>query len=360
MKKIVSFIVFLMLSFCIFFCGVRYSKLKVSKKLFEALDQINEQSKSALACDTHFDHQILHSVVSIKIHFRRNEETKTKHGTGVISQLDKSEGNAAIYTCEHLFIEDGFKLADIEIFLYGLEFEQCKIKASYEGGSYGFDFALLHIEDSEILRCSNAQSARFENTYNIGQAVYAVGNALGNGISVSKGVVSKNFEKMVSNVTFNMLQTDAALNYGCSGGPLFAENGEVLGLICAKEATQDIQGIGYALPSAICNTLADEIASNKKADICLPDFTCINTLFFDHKKATVSFRLTVAKSNDNRIECGDVLLYAVTNGKILSFNNLASFNLFLLSCESKNTELAFYRNGQVIEINVTDLQMAII
>ena len=360
MKKIVSFVAFLMLSVCIFFCGVLYSKLKASKSLFEAIEQINTQSKAAFENDGIFNNQILHAVVSIKIHFKHNEEIKTKHGTGVISKLDKSNGNATIYTCEHLFIEDGFSLSDIEIFLYGLEFEQCKINAHYVGGSQGFDFALLYIEDSEILKCSNAKSANFENTYNMGQTVYAAGNAIGKGITVSKGIVSKDAEKTVSDATFHMLQTDAALNFGCSGGPLFSERGEVLGLICAKEATQGAQGIGYALPSAICKIIASKIETIGRVEMYDPDFSCSLTPYLDHKKATVSVRLTVAQSNDNRIVCGDVLLYAIMNEEIFTFSNLASFGSFLLLCESENAVLAFYRDGKVIEICPSEWKTAIV
>ena len=93
MKKIVSFVAFLMLSVCIFFCGVLYSKLKASKSLFETLDQINTQSKAAHENESIFNDQILHAVVSIKIHFKHNEEIKTKPQVELVEETEMSIRN---------------------------------------------------------------------------------------------------------------------------------------------------------------------------------------------------------------------------------------------------------------------------
>ena len=153
-----------------------------------------------------------------------------------------------------------------------------------------------------------------------------------------------------------MIQTDAPLNFGCSGGGLFSPHGELVGMICAKEAITEAEGIGYALPSAICQALAKKILQHGEVRILMPNFACQAIPYFDKENATVSFRLTVAESNDNRIECGDVLLYAIMDGEVFTFCDSTSFSVFLLRCESKSVVLAFYRDGNVFEIDISECE----
>ncbi len=83
----------------------------------------------------------------------------------------------------------------------------------------------------------------------VGNGVIAIGNALGFGQSVTVGYVSAvNREVTIDDVTRELLQTDAAINPGNSGGGLFDMYGNLIGINSAKYASEDVEGIGYAIP----------------------------------------------------------------------------------------------------------------
>jgi serine protease Do len=100
-------------------------------------------------------------------------------------------------------------------------------------------FAIARLGDSDLLR--------------MGDSVIAIGNAMGEGQTVTRGIISAlrlNIEipDMNDRLSLDVLQTDAAVNRGNSGGPLINQYGEVIGIVTAKLIGADIEGMGYALP----------------------------------------------------------------------------------------------------------------
>ena len=85
----------------------------------------------------------------------------------------------------------------------------------------------------------------------VGQTVIAIGNALGYGQSVSRGIVSA-LNRTLSNgegiYAEGLIQTDAAINPGNSGGALLNEKGELIGINSAKYASTEVEGMGFAIP----------------------------------------------------------------------------------------------------------------
>ena len=93
------------------------------------------------------------------------------------------------------------------------------------------------------------------NELKVGNGIIAIGNALGYGQSVTTGVVSAlNREVKVDNVSTKMIQIDAAINGGNSGGALLNNKGEVVGINSAKysssvtSSSASIEGMGFAIP----------------------------------------------------------------------------------------------------------------
>ena len=92
----------------------------------------------------------------------------------------------------------------------------------------------------------------------MGDTVLAIGNAMGGGQVVTKGIVSA-LDLTIEiadphrrgRLTLHVMQTDAAVNRGNSGGPLFNQHGEVIGIVTAKQMGPDIEGMGYAIPSNV-------------------------------------------------------------------------------------------------------------
>jgi serine protease Do len=88
----------------------------------------------------------------------------------------------------------------------------------------------------------------------VGQWVLAIGNALGEGITATEGIVSRlNVSMSLDNVEgttlYGLIQTTAPVNPGNSGGPLVNMAGEVIGITSAKIVASDVEGMGFAISS---------------------------------------------------------------------------------------------------------------
>ena len=119
------------------------------------------------------------------------------------------------------------------------------------GGDKMSDVALLKIEAEGLQTAAIAQSGDVA----VGEEVVAIGNPLGElTFTMTHGYISATDREInVDGTPINMMQTDAAINSGNSGGPLFDMNGNVIGITAAKYSGQTasgttIEGIGFAIP----------------------------------------------------------------------------------------------------------------
>ena len=123
--------------------------------------------------------------------------------------------------------------------------------STYDGQYiYGDELADLAVIKIEKANCDYAVFGDSSGlTY--GDAVLAIGNPLGYGLSVTSGVISRPSESVtMGNATMTLLRTDAAVNSGNSGGGLFDLNGKLIGIVNAKIAANTVDNVGYAIPSA--------------------------------------------------------------------------------------------------------------
>ncbi len=98
------------------------------------------------------------------------------------------------------------------------------------------------------------------DTLQIGDPVFVIGNALGVGISVSGGLVSGLNRNIMDSPYDDYIQTDAAINHGNSGGPLFNKNGDVVGINTALlSATSGWSGLGFAIPARNAQVVIDRL-----------------------------------------------------------------------------------------------------
>lgn len=94
----------------------------------------------------------------------------------------------------------------------------------------------------------------------VGEPAVAIGNALGYGQSVTLGIISAlDREVTVDNVTSCLIQTDAAINFGNSGGVLINVDGEVVGINSAKATANGAEGMGYAIPIDDAKPVLEEL-----------------------------------------------------------------------------------------------------
>lgn len=102
----------------------------------------------------------------------------------------------------------------------------------------------------------------------VGEAAIVIGNALGYGTSVTAGIISaKDREVSITDeegnlVTNSLIQTDAAVNPGNSGGALLNATGEVIGIVSAKLADESVEGMGYAIPISYAWDIIQQMIDN--------------------------------------------------------------------------------------------------
>ncbi len=124
-----------------------------------------------------------------------------------------------------------------------------KLKASLVGVDPKTDIALLKVEPKAPLKAVAFGDSR---KMRIGDWVMAIGNPFGLGGSVSVGIVSARNRNINAGPYDNFIQTDAAINRGNSGGPLFNMNGEVIGINTAIISPSGGSiGIGFSVPTEI-------------------------------------------------------------------------------------------------------------
>ena len=139
--------------------------------------------------------------------------------------------------------------------------------ARYITGDADADLALLKIESKTPLPFISLKDA---SPNLLGQTVLVVGNPLGYGHSVARGIVSAtNRSLTVDKMEFkNLIQTDAAINPGNSGGPLIDLGGKLVGVASAKMAftPQGVptQGIGFAIPAATVAAKVEDFKRNAR------------------------------------------------------------------------------------------------
>lgn len=141
-----------------------------------------------------------------------------RHVAFGLDKLDATDYNGKTYGCEIIAVDEKTDLAVIRLKL----------------GEGDFVTPVTAVADS-----SKAV---------MGQSIAVVGNPLGVGLSYSYGYVSHP-DRDINDRGGNFIQIDATVNPGNSGGGLFDSNGNLLGIVTAKAKGDNVDGIGYAIPS---------------------------------------------------------------------------------------------------------------
>lgn len=147
-------------------------------------------------------------------------------------------------------------------------FDDSEFRAKIIGTDPRTDIALLKIDREEKLPyVTFGDSSKIR----VGDFVFAIGNPLGFGGTVTKGIISSKGRQIELNngdVADGVIQTDAAFNVGNSGGPLFDINGKVIGVNTAIPAVGDGKniGIGFAIPSNTVNNVVQQLKNTGKVE----------------------------------------------------------------------------------------------
>ena len=148
---------------------------------------------------------------------------------------------------------------EIKVKIVGLDNE---LKAKVIGSDSRTDLALLKVETKKPLpfvKFGNSDKAR------VGEWVIAIGNPMGLGGTVTTGIISsksRDLDMPSHKIVDDYIQTDAAINQGNSGGPMFNIKGEVIGVNTVIYANST--GIGFAVPANIAASIMQQLKANGK------------------------------------------------------------------------------------------------
>ena len=216
------------------------------------------------------------------------------------------------------------------------------------------DVAMIKITDESVKIPATVELGD-SDSLQPGEEVIAIGTPLSTELSstVTKGIISATSRSVAveSGVTMNLIQTDAAINAGNSGGPLVNTKGEVVGINSSKISGEAVEGIGFSIP---INDIKDKIESLSKPILNLGIsvrtidealskqlnmeqglYVVEVTEFSSAEKAGLKAGDIIVKADGNRITTFDEFK-AVKNGKE----------------EGDEISLEVIRNGQSKTINV--------
>ena len=122
------------------------------------------------------------------------------------------------------------------------------------------DLAVLKIDASGLTPAVLGDSTKLE----VGDLAVVIGNPLGElGGTVTSGIISAlDREVSIDGQMMTLMQTDAAVNPGNSGGGLFDANGDLVGIINAKSSGDNVEGLGFAIPISNATDIIDELIAN--------------------------------------------------------------------------------------------------
>ncbi len=200
--------------------------------------------------------KILPSIVGIKVEYNVNSlismfgrqtqtQTATASGSGIIISED-----GYILTNNHIVStsssESYYEVSDATKVTVTLFNDETEYEAKIIGKDEETDLAVIKIEKTGLAKAEFADSDNIK----VGEFAMAVGNPLGMQSSITCGVISAVNREVTDSdgKTFTLIQTDAAINSGNSGGALVNSEGKVIGINTLKLSGTGIEGMGFAIP----------------------------------------------------------------------------------------------------------------
>lgn len=202
--------------------------------------------------------KVLPSIVGIKVEyevnsiFYRQSSTATATGSGIIISDDGYilTNNHIVDTSSSSSSSNGYssyysvsESNKVTVTLYG---DSTEYEATIVGTDSQTDLAVIKIDKTGLTPAELGDSDKVQ----VGEFAMAIGNPLGLDTSVTCGVISATNREITDsdNKTYTLIQTDAAINSGNSGGALVNADGKVIGLNTLKISSTGVEGMGFAIP----------------------------------------------------------------------------------------------------------------
>ena len=230
------------------------------------------------------------------------------------------------------------------------------IDAQIKGTDASNDLAVVSVKLSDIpsdtLNAIKVITIGSSDDAEVGDQVVAIGNALGYGQSVTTGIISaKDRDVETSSGTeTGLMQTDAAINPGNSGGALLNMKGELIGINVAKYSSQDVEGMGYSIPSSKAQSILDSLSSLTTRDevpenergylgVQVKNIDKTTSQSFDMPQGVFIYKFTEGSSAENSgLQEKDIITKLDGQG-VTTYDDL-------------KTLLSKYRSGETVKVTV--------
>ena len=264
-------------------------------------------------------------------------------GSGVIISQD-----GYILTCAH--VVDGATSVKVQL-QNGETYD-----ATIVGSDSTSDIAVLKIEAAGLTPAVIGDS----DALAVGETVVAVGNPLGTlSNTVTDGIISAlNREVTVEDNDMTLLQTNASISPGNSGGGLFNANGELIGVVNAKSSYSEAEGIGFAIPIDSAMEIAQQLIENGAVirpalGVKILDVMDANTANQLGVSATGVYVVEVTAGGGAEaagVQAGDRII-AVDDTAVSSSNSVKSYLADKQVGDTVNLQVE--REGKVLTLTVT-------
>lgn len=220
--------------------------------------------------------QVSPAVVSVNVVKKMTQEEllqqqvpeilKRFFGNQVIIPQQKAPQEKTAYGSAFFISKDGYLLTNHHVIEDASEVtimlnDRREIDAKVIGSDARTDVALLKVEGNNYpsLNVGNIDQLK------VGQPVLAIGSPFGFDYSASAGIVSAKSRNMLGETSVPFIQTDVALNPGNSGGPLFNQQGQVVGVNSRIfSGTGGYMGLSFSIPIDVAMDVADQLKKNGK------------------------------------------------------------------------------------------------
>ena len=304
--------------------------------------------------------KVLPSIVGITV-----EYTVKSNFIQGLSQQASAEGSGIIMSSDGYILTNNHIINSSDSSIYYEVSEEAKVyvylyndttpyEAKIIGTDEKTDLAVIKIDKDGLTPAELADSASVK----IGEFAMAIGNPLGMQSSVTSGIISavnRTVESSDGN-TFTLIQTDAAINAGNSGGALINSEGKVIGINTLKLSGTGIEGMGFAIPINDTLNIYNDLIKNGKV---IRPYIGVSGIDLD-KRTAEYYNLPVgvyvkqiqsnSPASNSDIKTGDVIT-EIDGTEISSMNDLNKIK------EQKNIgdkiTLTVYRSGETKKVDIT-------
>lgn len=240
------------------------------------LDNYTTSSNTAVSISGYSDtsiavaNKVLPSVVGIKVTYSVSSPYYSYYGMGNSSATATGSGviiteDGYILTNNHVVSSSGsssyYQVSQATSLTVTLYNDETEYEAKIIGTDAQTDLAVLKIEKNGLQAADLGDS----DSVKVGEFAMAIGNPLNMPSTVTTGIISATNRNITSeDVTYKVIQTDAAINSGNSGGALINSEGKVIGINTLKLSGSGIEGIGFAIPINDTRAVCDQLITNGK------------------------------------------------------------------------------------------------